>query len=63
MSADIIDFQTRKHIKPPERPETLEQMATEILAPFYESSLGWVDTAPSEVPFGGAGIDGMDIGC
>lgn len=59
MSADIIyaDFRNRTYRKPA-APVVPEEIAKTI----YESSLGWVDTAPSEmIPFGGAGIDGMNI--
>ena len=59
MSADIIkvDFRNRTYHKP-----AAPVVPPEIAQTIYESSLGWVDTAPSEmIPFGGAGIDGMNL--
>ena len=59
MSADIIlvNFRARTYHKP-----VPVVVPPEIAQTIYESSLGWVDTAPSElIPFGGAGIDGMNL--
>ncbi len=51
-----VDFKRRTYHKP--APVVPEEIAKTI----YESSIGWVDTSPSEmIPFGGAGIDGMNL--
>jgi hypothetical protein len=59
MTAVIIyaDFKSRTYHK-----SELPVVPPEIAQTIYESSLGFVDTAPSElIPFGGEGIDGMNL--
>ena len=59
MTAEIIQFIPRPN---PDRDRKLAEEAAKILAPFVETT-GYTDTSPSEmIPFGGQGIDGMDLG-
>ena len=56
----IRDYQSAKELE--RMRKALEKEASEILAPFVETT-GYTDTSPSEmIPYHGAGIDGMDLG-